>query len=401
MTSTAPLTVTRDEKRLPVALSKAFNQYVLTYSSDVPLRCVLSYAANGKVHDEEFFLEAGERRRFSSYIDEFLQHGTADAAEALSVRTITHERGTFVLHEIAVACVPAPAETTCFFENERYRVGVELCWGGGLSYLQDKRCPVAGLENLLNRADTGRLVQQSYYGTGEPPYECGEFMGDRWAYNPVQGGDRGNHKSRLIDARVSEREVYVKCRPRDWGHDGGKTYSYMENWYRLEGDLLVVDNRFVDFSGWTHPVRTQEVPAFYTVSYLGHYHWYDGEAPWTDAPLSCRDDLPFWPTDWPYCTFCLQPGNTESWSAFTDHTGYGLGLFTPDTKRRLAGRFAYDGSKNPEAGSCGYIAPTVNLAIRCFEPIEYRYLLAAGTLPAIRAAFKVRAGERNPTFCGE
>ena len=88
---------------------------------------------------------------------------------------------------------------------------MELCWGGGLSYLADKKCPVEGLENILNNFDTGRLIQQSYYGTGEPPYVRGEFMGNSWCYNPVQGGDRGNHKSKLVDVRITEGEVYVKC----------------------------------------------------------------------------------------------------------------------------------------------------------------------------------------------
>ncbi len=388
------MNITRVETAIPLDHAGAFNRYTLHYTADVPLRCVLTYTASGLPRTEEFFLEAGERMRFSSYIDDYLLNRAGDTAVGLTVRTIAQERGVLEWHGITFDRVPVLAETTCFFENHRYRVGVELCWGGGLSYLADRTCPVAGLENLLNRFDTGRLVQQSYYGTSEPPYECGEFMGNRWSYNPVQGGDRGGHKSKLIEARVGEHEVYVKCRPRDWGHDGGVTYAYMENHYRLDGDCLVVDNRFVDFSGWTHPVRRQEVPAFYTVSYLGDYHWYDGTAPWTGDTLSCRDDLPFWPDDWPYCTFHLRNGNTETWSAFTDRTGYGLGLFTPGVRLLIAGRYKHDGSTDPDAESCNYIAPLVNLAIRCFEPIEYRYFLTAGQLGEIRARFEERRAEQ-------
>ncbi len=393
------LTATRTDTTVNLSENRSFNQYRLSYSSTAPLRCALTYRAGEESRSEEFFLEAGEGMTFSSYIDGYLRHGVADAALTLSVRTIAHDSAEFHLGALTFETVPVLAETTYFFENHRYRVGVELCWGGGLSYLCDKTCPVEGLENLLNRYDTGRLVQQSYYGTSEPPYECGEFMGNRWGYNPVQGGDRGNHKSKLIDARVTADEVYVKCRPRDWGHDGGVTYAYMENWYRLDGDCLVVDNRFVDFSGWVHPVRSQEVPAFYTVSYLGNYHWYDGDRPWSGEALSCKRDLPFWPTDWPYCTFRLKAGNTETWSAFVDDAGYGLGLFTPGVRKLLAGRHAYDGSKDPDAGSCGYIAPVVMLALRCFEPVEYRYLLTAGALDTIRARFAERApGMENSCF---
>ncbi len=54
---------------------------------------------------------------------------------------------------------------------------------------------------------------------------------------------------------------------------------------------------------------------------------------------------------------------------------------------------------DPDAGSCGYIAPLVHTAIRCFEPIEYRYVLAAGRLEDIRAEFARRSEDvANPFF---
>ena len=260
--------ITKTDTVISLSLTERFNRYVLSYTSDIPLRCTLTYAEAGGERVEEFFLEAGENATFASYVDGYLRHRTAEAALSLTVRAISRESGEFTLHSFTAETHPVLAEKTFYFENDRYKVGVELCWGGGLSYLEDKKCPVEGLVNILNNFDTGRLIQQSYYGTGDPPYVRGEFMGNSWCYNPVQGGDRGNHKSKLVDVRLTENEVYVKCRPRDWGHDGGTTYAYMENWYRLDGDYLVVDNRFVDFSGYTHPMAGQEVPAFYTVSYL-------------------------------------------------------------------------------------------------------------------------------------
>ncbi len=385
--------ITRQDTLLKPVGEGVFNRYTLTYTASIPLRCSITYVEQGGERTEEFFLEAGENMIFSSYMDGYLRHMTADAVLSMTVRSISHDEGDFELLSFGVEAVPVLAEKTYFFENQRYRVGVELCWGGGLSYLEDKMCPVEGLVNILNNFDTGRLIQQSYYGTGDPPYVRGEFMGNSWGYNPVQGGDRGNHKSKLIDARVTENEVYVKCRPRDWGHDGGTTYAYMENWYRLDGDYLVVDNRFVDFSGWTHPMAGQEVPAFYTVSYLNNYYWYDGDQPWTDGPLSVKSDLPFWPDDWPYCTFKPKAGNSELWSAFVDDDGYGLGLYTPNINHTIAGRHMYDGSKEPAAASCTYIAPLKALRLQCFKPVTYSYLITAGQLADIRARFKARKDE--------
>ena len=385
--------ITKNDTAISLNLTKPFNRYILSYSATAPLRCTLTYTEAGCVGVEEFFLEAGENMTFSSYTDSYLRGLTADTALGLTARTITHEACEFSIADFSVEEAPVLAEKTFYFENERYRVGVELCWGGGLSYLADKQCPVEGLENILNNFDTGRLIQQSYYGTGDPPYVRGEFMSNSWVYNPVQGGDRGNNKSKLIDARVSEGEVYVKCRPRDWGHDGGTTYSYMENRYKLDGDYLVVDNRFVDFSGWEHPKNGQEVPAFYTVSYLNNYYWYDGDKPWADDALSVKSDLPFWPDDWPYCTFIPKAGNTEQWSAFVDDNGYGLGLFTPNIDRTVAGRHMYDASKDPAAPSCNYIAPLKGVKLQCFKPVTYSYLITAGQLSEIRERFKTRKDE--------
>jgi hypothetical protein len=84
------------------------------------------------------------------------------------------------------------------------------------------------------------------------------------------------------------------------------------------------------------------------------------------------------------------------WSAFADESGYGLGLFTPNIHRVLAGRHEYDASKDPAAVSCGYIAPLRRLALESFRPVEYAYLIAAGQVADIRAAFKARWEDDRP-----
>ncbi len=384
---------------LHASAESAFNRYTVKYTSPIPLELLVEYRLGGSPRRELCYLEAGEDMVFSSFIDTYLDGEVADpGAVNLTARQITFGEAPdfemILLRALTAEAVPVIAKETCFIESDRYRVGVELAWGGGLSYLEDKKCPVAGLGNLLNNHDTGRLVQQSYYGTRSLPFVMGSFMDNKWCYNPVQGGDRGDFKSKLIDCRVGEGEVYIKCRPRDWGQVGGDTYSYMENTYRIDGDCLWVDNRFTDFSGWQHPKsNTQELPAFYTVSYLDNYYFYEGEKPWTGDRLSLRDDLPFWPTDWGRCTFLYDKANTERWAAFADKDGYGLGLYVPEADRWLAGRHAYDGSKDPHAGSTNYIAPTRAIELKCFKPLCYSYLICAGQLDTIRAEFTARKDE--------
>lgn len=112
-------------------------------------------------------------------------------------------------------------------------------WGGALSYLEHLSGNVQAVRlgddvfvgenalaryggklitdevNLINRCDTGRLVQQSYYGTRgvNDGYIQGEFMGHPWPYNPVQGGNKYGGESKIVDCIVGENSLYIKCRP--------------------------------------------------------------------------------------------------------------------------------------------------------------------------------------------
>ena len=136
--------ITRQDTLLPLKSEGVFNRYMITYTASIPLRCSITYTEQGRERTEEFFLEAGENTTFASYMDGYLRHMTADAVVSMTVRSISHDEGDFELLSFGVEAVPVLAEKTFFFENERYRVGVELCWGGGLSYLEDKTCPVEG-----------------------------------------------------------------------------------------------------------------------------------------------------------------------------------------------------------------------------------------------------------------
>ena len=94
--------ITKNDSVISLNLTKSFNRYVLTYTASSPVRCTLTYAEGDGERSEEFFLEAGENRTFSSYMDGFLLHKTATAALSMTARTITHEAGEFILHGFSV-----------------------------------------------------------------------------------------------------------------------------------------------------------------------------------------------------------------------------------------------------------------------------------------------------------
>ena len=367
-----------------------FNRVSLVYSASGPVKITLSYALGTIDAVDVFYLEAGEGAEFRGLISTYLDGITGTGIKSVK---LTPLKGTtdFELVSFAAETAEALQGGVYYLENNRYRVGIRLSWGGGVNCIEDKQCPVEGLSNLINSHDTGRLIQQSYYGTaGNSKYTPGEFNGSKWSYNPVQGGDKYGNASLLIDFEVTENSVYVKSQPQDWSLNGKITPSYMENRYTLDGNLIRVDNRFVDFSGWEHRYAHQELPAFYTVSYLDRFVYYSGAAGWTGGEVTVKDGLQFW-GDAAYadsCRFTMKKGNDETWCAWvSSQDDYGIGLFVPGIDQLYAGRFGYNGSKSSSDSATNYVAPLLTLKLESFKPVEYSYLITTGSAAEIRQAF--------------
>ena len=382
-TYTGELTYTFDE----ALFDERFTRFTLTYTSSAPAKVWLTFTERGKVVEEYYFLEAG-KTEFSGLNPSFLQGNTGRKITRLRVEPLKGDTATFSLVGLTTEKLEKPAGTV-YIENNRFKLGVDLGWGGAVSYLEDKACTIPDLGNLVNKHDTGRLIQQSFYGVQEnDEYKPGISFETKWRYNPVQGGDQYNNPSRLIDLVMTETSIYIKSQAQDWSLDNQLTPSYYENTYTLQADCVKVDNRFTDFSGWEHPFSGQELPAFYTVSYLDTFVWYNGEDSWTGDTLSSKGDLPFWGDHSGECTFILREKNTETWCAWISSADdYGLGVYAPNIDQLKAGRYEYDGSKSDVANSTGYVAPVNILKMVSFQPIEYSYLLTAGSTAEIRKIF--------------
>ncbi len=355
-----------------------FNQLILQYSAPAPLTAVVTYETDGETVQDTFFLEPAENGTFTLLIQGALAGKTA---ENLRLRSLTAPRGMAQdaqIHSLRTETVSLPTEA--WLEQGGVRLGITLEMGGAVSSLHDADAP-AGYTNLLNRCDPGRLIQQSYYGCHTPPYEMGEFMGNPWPYNPVQGGDKGGNQSRIIAFTRQENEIYIKAQPYDWGHVGHITPSYMENRYTfLEDGLIRVDNRFTDFSGLPHPPRHQELPAFYGVSALDVFTWE------TDGVRYSRDDMIFWPLAKDQNFHLREPDG--AFCVWHEKSGYGVGLAVPGVEQYYAGRHEYNGSKDPYDAGTNYVAPLQTIKLQSYVPLTYRYLLAVGELEAIAGKFR-------------
>lgn len=381
VTFSGELTVTMTDD----TLNTKFNRFTMGYSSDRPLQIALSV---GTTEKDTYFLEA-EGDSFSAVIPCFLQGKYRRKLAAMTVTACDDQPATFTLESLAVEEAAVPADSTCFVENERLKLGIALHWGGTISYFEDTTCAVKGLSNLVNRHDTGRLIQQSYYGTiGEGnDYEPSLSFGSLWHYNPVQGGDQYGVGGRLIDFRITENSIYVKSQPCDWAKQGVFTPFYTENTYTLEEDYVRVDNRAVDFSGYEHPYHFQELPAVYTVSYLDTFVCYNGDSPWTNGDLSVYRDLPFWNHGRQIVYFNEQ--NTETWFAWvSEEDSFGIGVYVPALDSVGGGRNEPEVRDKGDVGnSCSFGGGSCILRMKAYQALEYSYLITAGSVESIRETF--------------
>ena len=390
-----------------------FNYFGIKYSTDSYSKGIVTYTKNGEKYSEEFFLEPGENGIFYSFIDCMLDKVKSSRLCSVSFEPLDKETGSFTLSGIGLFNREIP-DREVYIQNDGYKLGVDLLWGGALSYLEDLDSGVEAVNvggrifvdsnaskryntesvnsnvNLINRNDPGRLVQQSYYGTFGDGYESGEYMGNKWNYNPVQGGNQFGDASKIVDIVTSGNSLYVKCRPLDWAKPAeDMTPSYMEATYTLKEGLVDVSCRFVDFSGYKSVTTTQEMPAFYCIEPFNRFVYYGGNYPWTNDPnLSYENKLIFWP-DAGYPNF----NSTENWAAFIGEydDSFGIGIYVPSEPSFLAGVYEREKTQNTDPskdGPTSYIAAVEWLEFASFKPIEYNYYISTGTVNEMRSSFE-------------
>ena len=142
-----------------------FNRISFSYEATAAVRAVVSYRMDFKTVEEELLLSS-ESFSASMLLNGYLERKTASRLVSVRFEPVAAgENCVLSVSDFACSLQNAPKEDVLFIENERYKAGVNLRWGGGLSWFEDKANGNYG--NLLNDHDTGRLVQQSYYGPQE------------------------------------------------------------------------------------------------------------------------------------------------------------------------------------------------------------------------------------------
>jgi hypothetical protein len=292
-----------------------------------------------------------------------------------------------ILHFTSCLAEEKPVEFNEFgIRNDKLRLIQDTARGGAISYIS-----LAGSErNLVNNADEGRYIQQSYYaGQSLNRQEEGQSPSwSPWPWNPIQCGDYARNRAQILETRRTADSTYIKCIPMQWDMNGMYAEAEMEQWTSLDGNVITVHCRLTchrtdDIYGEGLP-RDQEIPAVYPISALNNLYAYFGDAPFTGAAIASTEVIQLESDFWGI--YKPENGNfpAETWMAFVDNNGWGLGVYSPQATKFLAGRSGKEG-KESTSPSTGYIAPVRVEALMKNSVSEYTYYLVVGTLDEIRA----------------
>ncbi|PQO27587.1 hypothetical protein C5Y96_18845 [Blastopirellula marina] len=275
-------------------------------------------------------------------------------------------RGVVLFILVSLAFTPIlSAEEWAYLDNYYLRIGVDKSRGACIGYF----APKGSQENLLDHFDTGRFIQQSYYGDPDDS----KWVDKPWVYNPVQGGSYQNQPSKVTEFRSNDKTLFAKITPRNWA--GGQlldevtmteTISLEDYFAKIEFQMNYAGNK-------THKPRQQELPAVFVHAEYDTLVTYTGNSPWTGEELHRRK--PSFPNE--------SVTMNENWVAYVNQDDIGIGLYVPGIEKATCYRYQ-------EANSaCSYVAPIKEFALTPGLQHQYTVYLTCGSIEQIRLRFKV------------
>jgi hypothetical protein len=264
-------------------------------------------------------------------------------------------------------------------DNGTVKVGIDRAKGAAITWLSSARYP----KNLINSADPGRLIQQSYYaGLRLDRRADGQSKSwSPWSWNPIQGGGVSSWARVIAFERLDDNTLYGETVPKLWDMPDEEAAALMRQWTAFEPGLPEVIVVRCEFVARREPgdrwgpskLSPQEIPACYFTRNFSTVKSYLGDGAWRDET---QPPGPPWGKARP-------PRHAM---AFFAPGGEGVAVFSPcATQPWNFGPHAGGSSDDPAAGPCMHVAPIdrVNLGPR--STYRYRYWLVVGTeaqLPA-------------------
>ena len=256
-----------------------------------------------------------------------------------------------------------------FVTNGVIKLGVDMNAGGSVYCFSE----VYPERNLLNHADKGRFIQQSYYGAADGSV----WDGTPWTWNPVQGGGYMGQAAKVLESDFNSETLYIKSLPKHWATGQDITEVVMEEWITLKGKFAQIHYRMAYSGSVSHPASHQELPAVFVDAALQNLVYYKGNAPWTNGAPAYH--VPGWPNEY--------DKRTEHWSAYVNDAGWGIGVYTPGTADMTMYRYGDGTLAGPTGSHCSYFSPVRTMSITPGLVFEYDVYLTIGTVNEIRSVF--------------
>lgn len=271
-------------------------------------------------------------------------------------------------------------DNVLYIQNSKIKLGVNLDLGGAITYLSETKSS----DNMINNFDWGRQIQMSFY-SGPIPYipESGQQPQERWAFlgwNPIQSGDVGGYRSKVVDFYHGEDSIYVKSIPMQWPLANVSGECFFESSVKINANIVQVFNRIRnDRKDKTqYPARSQELPAVYVNAPYHHLVTYKGDRPFKNEAISeipqISETEPVW-SHWQ---------STENWAAHLNDDNFGLGIYTPDVQSFIGGFYGKKGIGETTDSATGYFAPILQEILDYNIVYDCYYYLCVGSIKEIR-----------------
>lgn len=268
-------------------------------------------------------------------------------------------------------------EELLFLDNGTVKIGIDRTKGGAITWLSWSAYP----NNMVNLADPGRLIQQSYYA-GLRLDRRGDGQSKSWSpwsWNPIQGGGVSSWARVNVFERRANETLYAETVPKLWDMPNEEAAALMRQWTSFEPgmtDVVVVRCEFIaqrDEADRWGPAKLspQEIPACYFTRNFDRVQSYLGDGKWRPET---QPPGPPWGRAKP-------PLNVMAVFA---PDGQGVALFSPSaTQHWNFGPHGGGASADPKAGPCMHIAPIDRALLGPKSTYRYRYWLVVGTEAAI------------------
>jgi hypothetical protein len=258
-------------------------------------------------------------------------------------------------------------------DNGTVKIGIDRAKGAAITYLSWTAHP----KNVVNYADPGRLIQQSYYAGRvlDRKVDGQSKTWSPWSWNPIQGGGVASWARVTEFKRLDPATLYGETIPNLWDMPAEPAAALMRQWTGFEPgmpDVVTVRCEFIanrsegDRWGPAKPAH-QEIPACYFTRNFSNVKSYLGDGKWR---TESQPPGPPWGRTKP-------PHNIMAMFA---PDGQGVAVFSPSaTQHWNFGPHGGGATDDPAAGPCMHMAPIDRVNLGPKSTYRYRYWLVVGT----------------------